>query len=58
LLWEYPPPHCHPVFDLEINEGAQKISGWREEGRRRGVKGRRGRRMDERRTDGWTEGYT
>ena len=23
LLWEYLPPHCNPVFTVEINEGAQ-----------------------------------
>jgi len=32
FLWEYPPPHCNPVFTGETNEGAHNkvIEGGRE----------------------------
>ena len=38
----------------------RKISSWREGGKEEGGEGKEGKEeggMDERRTDGWTEGY-
>ena len=62
LLWEYPPPHCNPVFIVKSMKVLRKKGGGREGGGREGEgreeegRGKGGRRKGGGREGGGREG--